>query len=360
MSVEYDRVEASRTAKCKELFLVCASDSPESSADIVDVWKNGHYTRDDAEFERLHPRNHGRFVCKGVVSEKEEKEYLDAVKSKDFAKCAKMVALLAKKRMPNTVVVDAFGSPKVVYHGTGKFGHTSFDPKLSRGFTTSKSDLVEGVYLTDSIYTALSYTGNADGEPKVTELSSDMVSYRFDEPSDIDSAREYLEDVYGMKNGDDKWLSILENEKDEAKIISLAKSVFKEHSSDRKKFEDEFYKVTDGVYGVYVNIENPTIADAHGHEWRTVWKDGEDNLTLGNSKTTAEFANEAKESGRDGLVVKNVVDYGCPVKKYDPSTVYVLFTGSMIKSSDAVTYDDKGNPIPLSKRFDFNNADIRY
>ena len=31
-----------------------------------------------------------------------------------------------------------------------------------------------------------------------------------------------------------------------------------------------------------------------------------------------------------------------------------------IKSADPVTYDDNGDPIPLNKRFDSNNKDIRY
>lgn len=31
-----------------------------------------------------------------------------------------------------------------------------------------------------------------------------------------------------------------------------------------------------------------------------------------------------------------------------------------IKLADAITYDDDGNPIPLEKRFDYTNKDIRY
>ena len=42
------------------------------------------------------------------------------------------------------------------------------------------------------------------------------------------------------------------------------------------------------------------------------------------------------------------------------TTHYVAFKSSQIKQSDPVTYDDNGNVIPLSKRFNPKNNDIRY
>lgn len=38
----------------------------------------------------------------------------------------------------------------------------------------------------------------------------------------------------------------------------------------------------------------------------------------------------------------------------------ILFDNKLMKSADPVTYDDNGNVIPLSKRFDSSDADIRY
>lgn len=43
-----------------------------------------------------------------------------------------------------------------------------------------------------------------------------------------------------------------------------------------------------------------------------------------------------------------------------PATVYAVFDGKRVKSADPVTYDDNGNVIPLSERFNSENADIRY
>lgn len=39
---------------------------------------------------------------------------------------------------------------------------------------------------------------------------------------------------------------------------------------------------------------------------------------------------------------------------------FIAFNSEQIKSADPVTYDDNGNVIPLSKRFDTENEDIRY
>ena len=41
-------------------------------------------------------------------------------------------------------------------------------------------------------------------------------------------------------------------------------------------------------------------------------------------------------------------------------TEYVVFDPEQVKSADAITYDDKGNVIPLSERFNKENEDIRY
>lgn len=46
-------------------------------------------------------------------------------------------------------------------------------------------------------------------------------------------------------------------------------------------------------------------------------------------------------------------------KREDVHT-YIVFKNTQIKSADPVTYDDKGNVIPLSERFNTENVDIRY
>lgn len=80
-------------------------------------------------------------------------------------------------------------------------------------------------------------------------------------------------------------------------------------------------------------------------------------------KTAEEFGsltskiNEAKRKGLDGVIFKNLDD---APNLNDPSTHYAVFATENIKSADPVTYDDAGNLIPLSQRFNKKTPDIRY
>jgi len=53
----------------------------------------------------------------------------------------------------------------------------------------------------------------------------------------------------------------------------------------------------------------------------------------------------------DTVVLRNTVDEG---------TVFVPISSNQIKSADPITYDDAGNVIPLSQRFQQESPDIRY
>lgn len=65
------------------------------------------------------------------------------------------------------------------------------------------------------------------------------------------------------------------------------------------------------------------------------------------------FTKFLQEKGYDGLVV---FDDSNNIKAMS----FVPFKSSQIKLADPITYDDNGNPIPLSERFNYNNQDIRY
>ena len=65
-------------------------------------------------------------------------------------------------------------------------------------------------------------------------------------------------------------------------------------------------------------------------------------------------------AGYDGIVDKQVYE-NIGHSGMDENTIhYVVFNPNNIKSADPVTYDDKGNVIPLSERFNPGNSDIRY
>lgn len=74
--------------------------------------------------------------------------------------------------------------------------------------------------------------------------------------------------------------------------------------------------------------------------------------------TTDQVAYAIRKEGKyDGVKFTWVKD-----SYYDNhmTTVYAVFDGNQVKSADPVTYDDSGDVIPLSERFNAENNDIRY
>ena len=77
---------------------------------------------------------------------------------------------------------------------------------------------------------------------------------------------------------------------------------------------------------------------------------------------STEWAEYAKENGYDGVIIKDVYDIGGNSKntELERSDIYIAFDGEQIKSLNPVTYDDNGDFIPLSERFNSEKKDIRY
>ena len=102
--------------------------------------------------------------------------------------------------------------------------------------------------------------------------------------------------------------------------------------------------VPDALKDVDLDGINP---DAFGHRAKTL--------------NTDEMAALAYRAGYDGVVFKDVMDVASELHEWDPvATDYVVFNSSQVKSADPVTYDDNGNVIPLSERFNEKQNDIRY
>lgn len=79
--------------------------------------------------------------------------------------------------------------------------------------------------------------------------------------------------------------------------------------------------------------------------------------------STRDIAQYAYDNGYDGVVFRNIIDDGGRGKfrVRVPADVYALFKPQQqVKSADPVTYDEDGNVIPLSERFNPENPDIRY
>lgn len=77
-------------------------------------------------------------------------------------------------------------------------------------------------------------------------------------------------------------------------------------------------------------------------------------------KTTRDIARFAKDEGYDSVKFENLEDNGGAGKSVDAGDVYVYFDSNNLKSADTITYDDNGNVVPLSERFNSEKKDIRY
>lgn len=239
-----------------------------------------------------------------------DSEYLELAKNpeKNEARLREMVDEAAKAAMPNTKAIDDNGNPKVVYHGTF-FDFNVFD--LDK--TANANFFGKGFYFTTNESDAINNYATNKGADVKTKIE-DLATFYFEE-----MGHDY-EDQY-----DNEFVSDWNASYDKA---------------------EEFYK-SGKVLATYLNITNPLYADENG------------NLVDANgAKKTYSSSEFAIAQGYDGIIDKYVskrfsnVDSG--------TTHYIAFNSSQIKSADLVTYDDNGNIIPLSERFNAGNEDIRY
>jgi hypothetical protein len=117
------------------------------------------------------------------------------------------------------------------------------------------------------------------------------------------------------------------------------------------------------IYRTRLRMQNPLIIDADGRRHNNIPFPGREfrptvfgNLPQG-AVSVEEAARLAFEAGHDGLVIKNVMDSVLPEDR-TRSTVYVVPAKEQAKLADPVTYDEQGNIVPLSRRFDITSPKL--
>jgi hypothetical protein len=320
-----------------------------------------------------------------------DRDYLDAVNRGDMETAQCMVDEAAKKA----------GLDSLVYHGTPTFGFTKID--------VMKSDDQVSFFATDSLEVAETYSGKSKvkGVSDTVHDDMDAIDEAFhDKAIDLceyinraagyqsfisyDAFEEYWEDAaHGTLSMD--WIRDSLYEDVEQTIQELfAYSEYYDRVNDEDVDQDELYEefveseaidriysaVNDldfilraaradngGNYQFYANTDNLFELDAKGNSWARIPFDEYDKHGFHPYVNTRQAAAYAKANGFDGVKVTNVFDDGgrSPKKQRKPATVYIFFTPQkQVKSADPVTYDDSGNVIPLSERFNQANDDIRY
>lgn len=109
------------------------------------------------------------------------------------------------------------------------------------------------------------------------------------------------------------------------------------YADDTRAFD--YQNSEPGVVAAYLKLENPLILDAKGKEWREAQARGK----------TSDVIDQAREEGRDGVIIRNVRDNYNGNDRSVPTDTYVAFESTQIKSAT----DNAGT-------FDAANPDIRF
>ena len=112
-----------------------------------------------------------------------------------------------------------------------------------------------------------------------------------------------------------------------------------------------------GTYELYTRPGNQLVVDAQGEDWNNIHVDWTDKVY-----TTNMIADYAKAKGYDSVRINNVFDNGGHAENFMDAfgDIGIFFNPSDVKSADTVTYDDNGNIIPPSERFNDQKQDIRW
>lgn len=193
----------------------------------------------------------------------------------------------------NSKIVDKEKRPLVVFHATTG-SYKKFDNDQS---SKNKTELL-GYYFTDNSEMAASYV-----------VSKASVSGYLDKNKE----KEYQEIVTSK---DPNWLS---------------KSLEYEERNPKDKWDE--IKEGGNIKPCYLRILKPLVIDAKNSYWNELYVHlkGERNP---DEYTTRDIVHHAYHSGKyDGVIFKRVIDYGSAVENKKPSTVYVAFHPSQIKSA---------------------------
>ena len=230
----------------------------------------------------------------------------------------------------NPILLNKDGTPKVFYHGTPFFGFNEFH------------DSANGIYLTDSLDVASTYSGS-EGVRSVSNA----------EYHDIDSmnAKELAEflNKYGdyMEDTNYRYEATGNNK------ISLFRSMTEIDTynlSDARSVAYERTRPSRGNYAVYVSANNILQVPARFSqgiklpaELRAVVA-GMGMQIASEGYSTSEIARLAKKAGYDGVIFKGIEDIGVNYKNVAPADTLVVFDPTQIKSAtDNIGTFDKGN-----------------
>ncbi len=306
-----------------------------------------------------------------------DEEYMSAAESGDEKTAAKMVRRAAEEAFKDSVVRDDNGHLITVYHGrVSKFN--VFD----REFASIEGDMGKGFYFSSQENDVDSNYANVEGPDLTNKIA--RLAERIEAEQDIDydeaekKAREQyiksepntVEAYLNVKNpaiisndNDGTYLEYNENYDEETDdygdpegslvdFVEALESAAEDYESFRPV---NFWEALgDSIYGGGISLKDAIPLLKENIIDELLDENGE--LAIN------EVIRQAIEDiGFDGIIDKTVSEKFPNMQgMYSDTTHYIVFDSSQIKSADPITYDDSGNIIPLSERFNSSEKDIRY
>jgi aryl carrier-like protein len=305
------------------------------------------------------------------LSGAQDADYLAAVERGDMAEAQRMVDEAAKRA----------GFTEKAYHGTPNGFFNTFDQKQSPGWyigieEDSKGNYEDGVYwFSDSKFNAQTYAqGLFDEGSNPIDPSKSIPVDQKPLPSgtvvkwwpgkgkkpitltkeQVDSNTlplEALTPTGKMKRGSQLQVE-LPNGFAAGGAMFTRRNLGKEPTTPKRALElalDAYnaplsQRVKSVVIPVFLDIGKSAEEDMKGESFSRM------------GKRAASY----RAKGYDSVKFKNVIDPGALPMRAEPQTSIAVFTPNQIKSADPVTYDDDGNVIPLSQRFDPQSDLISY
>ena len=270
-------------------------------------------------------------------------EYLSAVERGEMDKAQEDVDRTAEEA----------GYTEKAYHGTGEFGFTEFDMDKGNGMIFVAYDKkMAGTY-------AESDEADVTDISKAIKTSKPIKEMTGQEVADL--AKRYLTEIEG-----DKIVSMeYHPDSDTYTVVFSVGNYFAPGSTQTQemtRMDMEYYlnreiqKRKSNVYQLYTRPGNQLVIDADGATWDEIPVPFSDR-----TMDTREVAEWAKANGYDSVRIDNLWDSGMngsPLDGY--GSIGIFFNQTDVKSADTVTYDDEGNIIPPSQRFNSEEPDIRY
>lgn len=308
-----------------------------------------------------------------------DRDYINAVENKDTDTLERLIEDAAEKAMPNSKVRDGNGKLLKVYHG-----RVSEFNVFDRSFSNIEGDFGKGYYFTSNEYDVdenyaseegpdlknkiARYAEQLEWQDKYADLSDkereEIARQHFitSEPSVITAYLNMENPVYITPNEKGTFLDFNEEydeENDEYGepegllvdfIEALSNNAYDYSHFGNVDFSFLYEEAYDG--GLYAadavqKIKNRIIDEL---------ADEEGNIAISEIIRLA-----FEEIGFDGIIDTSVYYKFRNMNGMDSSTThYIVFNSEQIKEADLVTYDDNGEVIPLSERFNLTNEDMRY